>query len=215
MPWAATSAGAGPTRASSLHARRPPTRSRRCPVADVPKTKIEVGLAGKTTVMEVEIPAGDPLPYKVGERPITGKRRPRLDGSQKVTGRAVYTHDAQRPGMLRALKVTYDVLPHTVSLAAARKDGAPLVFQKPVEEKHSAGDVPGGAAPVEQKGNVRGPKASGRGDVDKGFAESDGTLEVVTTTTVQTHVPLETHSLFAEWVGDTLEVQASTQGTFS
>jgi xanthine dehydrogenase YagR molybdenum-binding subunit len=244
-------------------------------VADAPKTKIEVGLAGKTTVMEVEIPAGDPPPYKVGERPVTGKRRPRLDGPQMVTGRAVYTHDARRPGMLharilrsphahakivsidtsalekmpgvifenpgkdtvryhgeavlalaaptraaaedalRAVKVVYDVLPHTVSLAAARKEGAPLVFQKPVEEKRSAGDVPGAAASVEQKGNVRGPKASGRGDVDKGFAEADGTLEVVTTTTVQTHVPLETHALFAEWVGDTLEVQASTQGTFS
>jgi xanthine dehydrogenase YagR molybdenum-binding subunit len=244
-------------------------------VADALKTKIEVGLAGKTIVMEVEIPAGDPPPYKVGERPVTGKRRPRLDGPRMVTGRAVYTHDARRPGMLharilrlphahakivsidtsalekmpgvvfenpgkdtlryhgeavlalaaptraaaedalRAVKIVYDVLPHTVSLAAARKEGAPLVFQKPVEEKRSAGDVPGGSAPVEQKGNVRGPKASGRGDVDKGFAEADGTLEVVTTTTVQTHVPLETHALFAEWVGDTLEVQASTQGTFS
>src|ERR1035437_3683730 len=244
-------------------------------MADAVKTKIDVGLAGKTTVMEVEIPAGDPLPYKVGERPVTGTRRPRLDGSQKVTGRAVYTHDAQRPGMLharvlrsphahaksvsidtsalekmpgvvfenpgkntvryhgeavlalaaptraaaedalRAVKIVYDVLPHTVSLAAARKEGAPLVFQKPVEEKRSAGDVPGAAARVEQKGNIRGPKASGRGDVEKGFAEADGTLEVVTTTTVQTHVPLETHSLFAEWVGDTLEVESSTQGTFS
>jgi xanthine dehydrogenase YagR molybdenum-binding subunit len=244
-------------------------------VADVLKTKIEVGLAGKTTVMEVEIPAGDPPPYKVGERTITGKRRPRLDGPQKVTGRAVFTHDTRRPGMLharilrsphahakilsidasaaekvpgvvienpgkdtvryhgeailalaaptraaaedalRAVKVTYDVLPHTVSLEAARKEGSPLVFQKPVEEKRSAGDVPGTTAHVEQKGNVKGPKTSGRGDVDKGLAEADGTLEVVTTTSVQTHVPLETHSLFAEWVGDTLEVQASTQGTFS
>jgi len=244
-------------------------------VADAVKTKIEVGLVGKTIVKEVEIPAGDPPPYKVGERPITGKRRPRLDGPQKVTGRAVFTHDVRRPGMLharvlrsphahakivsidvsraekfpgvvienpgkdvvryhgeailalaaptrtaaedalRAVKVTYDVLPHTVSLAAARKEGSPLVFQKPVEEKRSAGDVPGAAAHVEQKGNVKGPKTSGRGDVDKGFADAEGTLEVVTTTSVQTHVPLETHSLFAEWVGDTLEVQASTQGTFS
>src|ERR1019366_2881130 len=244
-------------------------------MADALKTKIEVGLAGKTTVMEVEIPAGDPPPYKVGERPVTGKRRPRLDGPQMVTGRAAYTHDARRPGMLharilrsphahakivsidtsalekmpgvvfenpgkdtvryhgeavlalaaptraaaedalRAVTVVYDVLPHAVGLAAARKEGSPLVFQKFVEEKHSAGDVPGGAAPVEQKGNVRGPKTSGRGDADKGFAEAEGTLEVVTTTAVQTHVPLETHSLFAEWVGDTLEVQASTQGTFS
>ncbi len=114
-----------------------------------------------------------------------------------------------------AVKVAYDVLPHTVSLAAARKEGAPLVFQKPVEEKRSAGDEPGAAAAVAQTGNVRGPKTSGRGDAEKGFAEAEGTLEVVTTTSVQTHVPLETHSLFAEWTGDTLEVHASTQGTFS
>jgi xanthine dehydrogenase YagR molybdenum-binding subunit len=236
---------------------------------------VEIGLAGHTLSKKISLPPGDPPPYPVGERRLTGKRGLRLDGPQKVTGRAAYTHDARRPGMLharvlrsphahakivsidvsraekfpgvvienpgkdvvryhgeailalaaptraaaedalRAVKVTYDVLPHTVSLAAARKEGSPLVFQKPVEDKRSAGDVPGAAAHVEQKGNVKGPKTSGRGDVDKGFADAEGTLEVVTTTSVQTHVPLETHSLFAEWVGDTLEVQASTQGTFS
>ncbi|MGZ6970353.1 MAG: xanthine dehydrogenase family protein molybdopterin-binding subunit, partial [Thermoanaerobaculia bacterium] len=228
-----------------------------------------------STKISISVPPGDPPPYPMGERRLTGKRGLRLDGPRMVTGRAVYTHDARRPGMLharilrsphahakivsidasqaeripgvvfenpgkdtvryhgeavlalaaptraaaedalRAVKVVYDVLPHTMSLAAARKEGAPLVFQKPVEEKRSAGDVPGAAPSVAQTGNVRGPTTSGRGDVDKGFAEADGTLEVVTTTTVQTHVPIETHALFAEWVGDTLEVQASTQGTFS
>jgi xanthine dehydrogenase YagR molybdenum-binding subunit len=238
---------------------------------------IEIGLAPPypSKKISISLPPGDPAPYKVGERLVTGRRRPRLDGPEKVTGRAVYTHDARRPGMLhagilrsphahativsvdtsaaekipgvvvenpgkkvvryhgeavlalaaptraaaedalRAVKVAYDVLPHTVSLAAARKEGAPLVFQKQVEEKRSAGDEPGAAAVLPQAGNVRGPKASGKGDVDKGFAEAEGTLEIVTTTSVQTHVPLETHSLFAEWVGGTLEVQASTQGTFS
>jgi xanthine dehydrogenase YagR molybdenum-binding subunit len=238
---------------------------------------VEVGLAPPypSKKISVSLSPGDPPPYPMGERPITGKRRSRLDGPQKVTGRAVYTHDVHRPGMLhacvvrsphaharilsidtsqaermpgvvvenpkkdivryhgeavlalaaptaaaaedalRAVKVVYDVLPHAVSLAAARKEGSPLVFQKPVEEKRSAGDEPGAAAALPQTGNVRGPKNSGKGDVDKGFAEAEGTLEIVTTTSVQTHVPLETHSLFAEWAGDTLEVQASTQGTFS
>ena len=235
----------------------------------------EIGLAGHTLSKQIFLSPGDPPPYPVGERPITGKHYPRLDGPQKVTGRAAFTHDVRRPGMLharilrsphahakivsidasgaakipgvvienpakavvryhgeailalaaptraaaedalRAVKVTYDVLPHTVRLADARKEGSPLVFQKPVEEKRSAGDEPGAAAVLPQTGNVRGPKTSGRGDADKAFAEAEGTLEVVTTTSVQTHVPLETHSLFAEWVGDTLEVQASTQGTFS
>ncbi|MGE5716965.1 MAG: xanthine dehydrogenase family protein molybdopterin-binding subunit [Acidobacteriota bacterium] len=238
---------------------------------------VEIGLAPPhpSKRISVSLPPGDPPPYPMGERRLTGKRRQRLDGPQKVTGRAVFTHDVKRQGMLHgrilrsthahakivsldvsaaeklpgvvienpakdvvryhgeailalaaptriaaedalhAVKVKYDVLPHTVSLAAARKEGAPLVFQKPVAEKRTAGDVPGGAAALPQTGNVRGPKPSGRGDVEKGFAEADGTLEVVTTTSVQTHVCLETHSLFAEWVGDTLDVVASTQGTFS
>ncbi len=239
---------------------------------------VEIGLAGHTLSKKISLPPGDPAPYPVGPRPVTGRRRPRLDGPIKVTGRAVYTHDVRKPGMLharivrsphahakilsidtsqaervpgvvienpkktivryhgeailalaaptpaaaegalRAVKIAYDVLPHTVNLAAARKEGSPLVFQKPVEEKRSAGDEPGAAAVLPQTGNVRGPKNSLKGEnggVDKGFAEADGTLEVVTTTSVQTHVCMETHSMFAEWVGDTLEVTASTQGTFS
>jgi xanthine dehydrogenase YagR molybdenum-binding subunit len=251
--------------------------SENVPEAAANAVTVEIGLAPPypSKKISISLPLGDPPPYRMGERLVTGRRRPRLDGPQKVTGRALFTHDARKPGMLharilrsphahakivsidasraermpgvvienpqkdtvryhgeailalaaptraaaedalRAVTVTYDVLPHTVSLAAARKEGAPLVFQKPVQEKRSAGDEPGAAAVLPQTGNVRGPKKSGRGDVDKGFAEADGTLEVVTTTSVQTHVCMETHSLFAEWVGDTLEVQASTQGTFS
>src|SRR5664279_4112586 len=157
---------------------------------------VEIGLAGHTLSKKISLSPSDPPPYVVGERRLTGKRGPRLDGPQKVTGRAVYTHDARKPGMLharvvrspyahakivsidtsaaekipgvvienpkkdvvryhgeavlalaaptraaaedavRAVKVTYDVLPHTVSLAAARNAGSPLVFLKPIEEKH-------------------------------------------------------------------------------
>jgi xanthine dehydrogenase YagR molybdenum-binding subunit len=254
--------------------------SSKAPEAAASAVTVEVGLAPPypSKKISVVLSPGDPPPYPMGERPITGKRRPRLDGPQKVTGRAVYTHDARKPGMLyavivrspyahakvlsidtsaaeripgvvlespgkkmvryhgeavlalaaptaaaaedamRAVKVTYDVLPHTVSLASARKEGSTLVFQKPVEEMHTEGDEPEEGAPaatVPLKGNVRGPKSSAKGDAGKGFAGAEATLEVVTTTTVQHHVCMETHSLFAEWVGDTLVVQASTQGTFS
>jgi xanthine dehydrogenase YagR molybdenum-binding subunit len=252
--------------------------SEKVPSPAASEVLVEVGLAGHTLSKKISLPPGDPAPYRVGERPVTGKHRTRLDAPQKVTGRAVYTHDAHKPGMLharvvrsphahakvlsidtaraekiagvvienpgkkvvryhgeavlalaaptaaaaedalRAVKVAYDVLPHTVSLAAARKEGATLVFEKAVAEKRTAGDEPGEASAVAQTGNVRGPKTSGKGEkgeVEKAFAEADGTLEVVTTTSVQHHVCMETHSLFAEWVGETLEVQASTQGTFS
>ncbi len=177
---------------------------------------------------------GDPPPYPVGPRPVTGRRHPRLDGPQKVTGRAVYTHDARRPGMLharilrsphahakivsidasaaermpgvvienpgkdmvryhgeavlalaaptraaaedalRAVKVAYDVLPHTVSLAAARKDGAPLVFQKPVEEKRSAGDEPGAAAKLPADGQRARAEGLGQGRRRQGLRRGRG-----------------------------------------
>jgi xanthine dehydrogenase YagR molybdenum-binding subunit len=236
--------------------------------------KIRIGLAGKTTEIEVAQAPGDPVPYATLDRPLTGRRHPRLDGPQKVTGRATYTHDVSRPGLLHgrvlrspyahadivsidtskldtmgvvwvkpdkkkvryhgeavlalaasspqladdalhAVNVIYDVKAHTVRLADAMKPGAPLVFEKPVEEKRSAGDAPSAGGAVEQHGNVRGPKTSGKGDVKKGFAEADATLELTLTTAVQTHVPLETHALFAEWEGDSLKVYASTQGTFT
>lgn len=248
-------------------------------MADVtrPKTKIKVGLAGKTKEVEVAVPSDDPAPYPEGrERPVTGRRRPRLDGPQKVTGRAVYTHDVRRGGMLHArvlrsphahakvlsidtsklntmpgvffhtlnkslvryhgeallavaaptpqaaedavhaVAVKYEVLPQVSSVAAAREASAPLVFEKVAETKRSAGDAPEEAGKASrQKGNVKGPKTSGKGDVEKGFHEADVTLELVTSTAVQTHAAMETHSLVAEWKGDDLHVHASTQSTFS
>ena len=171
--------------------------SEKVPEASGNAVTVEVGLAppNPSKKISISLPPGDPPPYPMGERRLTGKRGPRLDGPQKVTGRAVFTHDARRrdmlhgrilrsphahakivsidvsaaeriPGVvienpgkdvvryhgdavlalaapsraaaedaLHAVRVTYDVLPHTVSLAAARLEGAPLVFQKPVEEK--------------------------------------------------------------------------------
>src|SRR5262249_5986707 len=64
-------------------------------------------------------------------------------------------------------------------------------------------------------GNVRGPRARKIGDVEAGFKEAETTIEVEFRTQVQTHCPLETHGIVAEWQGDKLTVWASTQGTFS
>lgn len=248
------------------------------PTPNVPKTKIRVGLAGKTVEKEVEIPAGDAPPLSEGTpRRVYGGRRPRLDGRFKATGSAVYTHDVRRtdllhgrilrsphaharilsidtsalakmPGVvfelldkkevryqgdpvlalaapsvaaaedaLYAVIVKYEVLPHVVSLEEAMKPDAPLVFEKPVEERRTAGDAPGGSGAIAQKGNVRGPRASGRGEKDlaKLFTEADGVVELTVRTQVQTHACMETHSSFAEWKGDELFVVASTQGVFS
>ncbi len=242
------------------------------------RTKIRVGLAGKTVEKEVEVAAGDAPPLAEGQpRRVFGSRRPRLDGRFKVTGRAVYAHDVRREGLLHgrilrsphaharivsvdtsalakipgvvfellekkevryqgdpilalaapslaaaedalhAVAVNYEILPHVVDLEEAMKDLAPLVFEKPVAERHTAGDAPGGGGALPQKGNIRGPRASGRGEKNlaKLFADADGVVELTVRTQVQTHACMETHSSFAEWKGDELHVVASTQGVFS
>jgi xanthine dehydrogenase YagR molybdenum-binding subunit len=66
---------------------------------------------------------------------------------------------------------------------------------------------------------VVGPQAArrggARGDIEKGFAEADVTIEATYSIPVHTHSPLETHGVVAAWDGDQLTVHASTQGIFT
>ena len=102
---------------------------------------------------------------------------------------------------------------------AAMDDEAPIVFPGPVEQPSTAG---GGGAPegLPQKGNVRGPNfgrpgMTPTGDVEKGLAEADVVVEAEYRTQVQTHVPMETHGIVADWRDDGLTIYASTQHTHS
>lgn len=119
----------------------------------------------------------------------------------------------------RLVRVDYEVLPFVTDLEEARKPGAPLVFPGPADQAATAGGG-GGPAGVPQKGNVRGPVKGGPrgqpvGDVQKGFAEADVTVEGEFRTQVQTHSALETHGVVADWRADELVVYSSTQGTSS
>ncbi|WP_084735946.1 xanthine dehydrogenase family protein molybdopterin-binding subunit [Cystobacter ferrugineus] len=234
-----------------------------------------------------------PLPENAKLKSI-GKPVSRLDGVEKVTGRARYTFDVQLPGMLwgkwivsplphariksidtsaverapgvravhvlermlsaaqlrdpkaeknnryltvryagqpiaaiaadtpraaeaaaKLLKVEYEPLPHVTGIEEAMRENAPLVFPGPTEQPATAGG--GGAPPgLPQKGNVRGPdtKPRGvgpRGDVAQGFRESDVVVEAEYRTQVQTHVPMETHGIVADWRDEGLTLYASTQ----
>jgi xanthine dehydrogenase YagR molybdenum-binding subunit len=117
------------------------------------------------------------------------------------------------------VKVTYEPLPHVTNLEEAMKDDAPLVFPGPTEQPSTAGG--GGAPPgLPQRGNVRGPDTGQmfglpRGDVAKALAGSDVVVEAEYRTQVQTHVPMETHGLVADWREDGLTIYASTQFTTS
>jgi xanthine dehydrogenase YagR molybdenum-binding subunit len=113
---------------------------------------------------------------------------------------------------LRAIRVRYEPRPFVVDPETARGEKAPLVFEGEVQSKTSAGDMPGGRKPLPRKGNVQGPRATNKGNVEEGFRKADAVVEGTYVTSVQTHSALETHGLVAKWEGDELTVWASTQG---
>ncbi len=119
----------------------------------------------------------------------------------------------------RLVKIDFEPLPFVVDEDRAREPGAPLVFPAPADQEGTAGGG-GGPQGIAQNGNVRGPSKGGmfgppRGDITKGFAEAEVTVEGEFRTQVQTHSALETHGIVADWKADGLTVYASTQGTAS
>lgn len=119
----------------------------------------------------------------------------------------------------KLVRIEYERLPHVTSLEAAMQDDAPVVFAGPTEQAATAGG--GGAAPgLPQEGNRRGPGRGGlgggpRGDVQQGFAQADEIVTREYRTQVQTHTPMETHGLVADWRDEELTLYASTQFTLS
>jgi CO/xanthine dehydrogenase Mo-binding subunit len=95
---------------------------------------------------------------------------------------------------LKALKAVYEELPFVMDEASALKPGAPKIH----ESGNSAGE----------------PRVTRRGDVAKGFAEADVVLEETFYTSVQIHVPMETHGSVVKWDGDKVTIWDSTQGVY-
>lgn len=110
----------------------------------------------------------------------------------------------------RLVAVEYNEQPFVTDLDAAMDVGAPLVYRP---------DEAPGPKGVPRNGNVVGPitprRGGSRGDVEKGFAEAEVTVEATYSVAVHTHAPLEPHCVVARWDGDDLTVWASTQGVFT
>lgn len=65
------------------------------------KHTMKAGMAGDARPLEVNIAEGDLKPWDLDSQlRVVGKPHTRMDGPQKVTGRAKYTFDIQLPGML-------------------------------------------------------------------------------------------------------------------
>ncbi len=75
-----------------------------------------VEVEGRSETKVVELPETEPAPWgDDAELSIVGARIPRVDARDKVTGRAKYTADVQRPGMLHAAFVRAVVARGTVT----------------------------------------------------------------------------------------------------
>ena len=137
----------------------------------------------------------------------------------RYAGQLIAAVAADRPRAAEAaaklVKIEYEPLPHVTDLDEAMKDSSPQVFPGPTEMPATAGG--GGATPgLPEHGNVRGPDqgmltGGPKGDVDKGFSESDVIVEGEYRTQVQTHTAMETHGVVADWREDELTIYASTQ----
>jgi len=98
---------------------------------------------------------------------------------------------------LRAIKVTYEVLPHVVHAQDAIKPGAPKVVEEEnnLQEKAKNGDLK---------------------KVEAAFATADEIVEAEYTSQRIHHACLETHGMVVDYRGgDTATIYASTQGTFT
>jgi xanthine dehydrogenase YagR molybdenum-binding subunit len=67
------------------------------------KTKLKLGFPGHFKEVAVSLPVGDPLPWDFdADLKVVGQRVPRVDGPDKVSGKARYTFDLRLAGMLHA-----------------------------------------------------------------------------------------------------------------
>ncbi|HEY8410478.1 MAG TPA: xanthine dehydrogenase family protein molybdopterin-binding subunit [Pyrinomonadaceae bacterium] len=155
----------------------------RCPHAHARVTNLDTEAASKIPGVKAIVPA-----------PLTEVR---------FAGAPVAAVAATTPEIagdaLRAIKVTYEVLPHVVHAAAAIRPEAPQVLDDPKEKN------------LQQK-NTNGDPAK----VEAAFATADAIVEQEYMTPRLHHACLETHGLVVDYRGgDSAIVYASTQGTFT
>jgi xanthine dehydrogenase YagR molybdenum-binding subunit len=153
----------------------------RCPHAHARVTKLDTDAALKIPGVKAIVPA-----------PLTELR---------YAGAPVAAVAATTPEIagdaLRALKVTYEVLPHVVHAADAIKPGAPQVIadETNLKDKSKNGD----------------PKK-----VEAAFANADEIVEAEYICSRVHHACLETHGMVVDYRGgEEATIYASTQGTFT
>lgn len=153
----------------------------RCPHGHARVTKLDTEAASKIPGVKAIVPA-----------PLTELR---FAGAPVAAVAAVTPEIAG--DALRAIKVTYEVLPHVVHAGAAMKSDAPKVVaeENNVQEKAKNGDL---------------------AKAEAAFATADATIEAEYMTPRIHHACLETHGMVVDYRGgSSATIYASTQGTFT
>jgi xanthine dehydrogenase YagR molybdenum-binding subunit len=153
----------------------------RCPHGHARVTKLDTEAASKIPGVKAIVPA-----------PLTELR---FAGAPVAAVAAVTPEIAG--DALRAIKVTYEVLPHVVHAAAAMKPDAPKVVaeENNVQEKAKNGDP---------------------AKTEAAFATADAIVEAEYMTQRVHHACLETHGMVVDYRGgNEATIYASTQGTFT
>jgi xanthine dehydrogenase YagR molybdenum-binding subunit len=153
----------------------------RCPHAHARVTKLDTDAALKISGVKAIVPA-----------PLTEIR---------YAGAPVAAVAATTPEIagdaLRAIKVTYDVLPHVVHATEAVKPGAPQVIAEEINLKDKA-----------RNGDPQ--------KVEAAFANADEIVEAEYICSRVHHACLETHGMVVDYRGgQEATIYASTQGTFT
>lgn len=180
-----------------------------------------------------------PAPKPVSRHRIAGKPFPRLDGREKVTGRAVYAGDVFLPGMLyarllrppahgaklrsldlEAIKNIPDVIViqdgDLIAVLHPTFDGASAALKKIKAEftlpevKQTDENIHQHLEAVAPAGNV----VDQKGNLEEGEKKARQTLEAVYFNPYVAHSPLETHTALVAIEKEEVKVWASTQRPF-
>src|SRR3989454_5818237 len=170
------------------------------------------------------LPAAD-MPYLKKKAPTRAHAVLAID-RVVFAGQPVAAVAADEPAIaeeaLDLIHVEYEVLPAAVDPLESMKPGAPPVAEVGTEADTSEAQAHGSVAGV--KGEAKPAKAVNisqqariqRGDVAKGFAESDVVIEKTYRVPMVHQGYLEPHAVLAQWdTAGNLTLWASTQGSFN
>ena len=155
------------------------------------ETKKAEALAGVVAVLTAADIA-DVNPIYNG-RPVIAMHKVRYVGEPVAAVAAVDLASAEEA--LSAIQVNYEELPAVSGIAAALKNGAPLIHE-------------------DKNGNIGTHEKVMRGNVDEGFAQSDEIVEDTFLFPMVYHYAMEPHSVIAHYGEDEITVWSSAQHPF-